>query len=157
MPTPIHSTAPSPSARSRARRRNGREKKTTKAAWSWKKAKNLPSARSPHLARSAAVLRLGEHPVEEQVQAQAQAPDRRERGRQRAMRRVAVREERVDDREARDPEGPGDVDDARVPGAQLDGPEDRHRAGGDRRAEDEQERVRVGHGPPRAGPRQVSR
>ena len=78
---------------------NGSEKKTTKSACAWKKTKKFRFAfgaqrRAERLV--AAVLLLAEDTVEEQVAAEAEAPERRQRRGEHAVTDVAVREQRVE-------------------------------------------------------------
>ena len=66
---------------------NGSEKKTTKTAWSWKSQKKFRFARAPPTSPAETVppvLLLSEHAVEEEVRAEAKAPNGGEQGREHA-------------------------------------------------------------------------
>ena len=85
----------------------------------------------------AAVLLLAEDAVDEEVGTEPEPPERREHRREDAVAGVAVGEQRVDDRAARDEHSPGDVDVARVADANLDDPHQRHRRRGEEGADEQ--------------------
>ena len=93
----------------------------------------------------AAVLLLAEDAVEEEVCAEPEAPERGERGGEDTVARVAVREERVEDRAARDEHRPGDVDVTRVANAHLNCPHEGHRRRREKRADEEEPPDRADH------------
>src|SRR5262249_30749692 len=86
----------------------------------------------------AAILHLAQHPVEEQVRGEAEAPNRRQRSSEHPVRDVALREQRVQDRGAGDECGPRGVDVARVLDSNARVPERCDGEGGGDEADDEQ-------------------
>ena len=110
-----------------------------------------PLAPPPAQLLVAAVLLLAEDAVEEEVAAEAKAPDRGERGRQHAVPDVPVGQERVRDGTAGDEDGPADVDVARVVDPHLERPEGGHGDGREHRPHEEQTPERADHAASRSG------